>query len=51
MSERKRVLGIYGAASSHWVGDGFPVRTVFPSPRSAGIAPFPDAGLCRSCAL
>lgn len=25
----KKVLGIYGAARPHWVGDGFPVRTLF----------------------
>lgn len=25
----KRVLGIYGAQAPHWVGDGFPVRSLF----------------------
>jgi quercetin 2,3-dioxygenase len=40
MSERKKVLGVYGAASSHWVGDGFPVRTVFPSPGIGELSPF-----------
>ena len=25
----KTVLGIYSAPASHWVGDGFPVRTLF----------------------
>lgn len=40
MSEQKRVLGVYGAASSHWVGDGFPVRTVFPSPGVSELSPF-----------
>ncbi len=40
MSERKKVLGVYGAASSHWVGDGFPVRTVFPSQGVADLSPF-----------
>ncbi|MGH9353372.1 MAG: pirin family protein [Terriglobia bacterium] len=40
MSERKQVLGVYGAASSHWVGDGFPVRTVFPSQGVAELSPF-----------
>lgn len=25
----KKVLGIYGNRSQHWVGDGFPVRTLF----------------------
>ncbi len=25
----KRILGIYGNTQSHWVGDGFPVRTLF----------------------
>lgn len=40
MSERKKVLGVYGAASSHWVGDGFPVRTVFPSRGATELSPF-----------
>ncbi|HZR56444.1 MAG TPA: pirin family protein [Terriglobales bacterium] len=40
MSERKKVLGIYGASSSHWVGDGFPVRTIFPSPGVSDLSPF-----------
>lgn len=25
----KKVLGIYGNANRHWVGDGFPVRSLF----------------------
>ncbi|MGO4328142.1 pirin family protein [Cupriavidus sp. 2TAF22] len=25
----KKVLGIYGSPQGHWVGDGFPVRTLF----------------------
>jgi redox-sensitive bicupin YhaK (pirin superfamily) len=28
---QKKVIGSYGAGSSHWVGDGFPVRNLFPS--------------------
>ena len=40
MSEQKKVLGVYGAASSHWVGDGFPVRTVFPSRGVSELSPF-----------
>jgi redox-sensitive bicupin YhaK (pirin superfamily) len=31
MSEMKKVLGVYGPGSDHWVGDGFPVRNLFPS--------------------
>jgi quercetin 2,3-dioxygenase len=31
MSVPKEVVGVYGAGSSHWVGDGFPVRNLFPS--------------------
>jgi len=31
MTESKKVLGIYGAGSTHWVGDGFQVRNLFPS--------------------
>ena len=27
----KKVVGIQGPGSSHWVGDGFPVRNLFPS--------------------
>jgi redox-sensitive bicupin YhaK (pirin superfamily) len=28
---QKKVIGTYGPGSSHWVGDGFPVRNLFPS--------------------
>lgn len=28
---RKDVMGVYGPGSQHWVGDGFPVRNLFPS--------------------
>lgn len=31
MAEQKKVSGVYGPGSSHWVGDGFPVRNLFPS--------------------
>ncbi len=31
MAELKKVLGIHGAGSTHWVGDGFHVRNLFPS--------------------
>lgn len=31
MAEQKTVLGVYGPGSNHWVGDGFPVRNLFPS--------------------
>jgi redox-sensitive bicupin YhaK (pirin superfamily) len=31
MNEQKSLLGVYGPASEHWVGDGFPVRNLFPS--------------------
>ncbi len=27
----KQVIGVHRAGSSHWVGDGFPVRNLFPS--------------------
>lgn len=40
MSELKKVLGVYGAAGSHWVGDGFPVRTIFPSQGVPELDPF-----------
>src|SRR5258707_4693658 len=26
---KKAVLGIYGSPQGHWVGDGFPVRSLF----------------------
>jgi hypothetical protein len=35
MKEPKEVLGVYGPGSNHWVGDGFPVRNLFPS---SGVA-------------
>lgn len=25
----RKILGVYSASSPHWVGDGFPVRSVF----------------------
>ncbi|MEO8727695.1 MAG: pirin family protein [Acidobacteriaceae bacterium] len=31
MAELKQVLGVFGPGSTHWVGDGFPVRNMFPS--------------------
>ena len=31
MAELKNVVGVYGPGSKHWVGDGFPVRNLFPS--------------------
>jgi redox-sensitive bicupin YhaK (pirin superfamily) len=40
MSEQKQVLGVHEATSSHWIGDGFPVRTVFPSNGVTELSPF-----------
>jgi redox-sensitive bicupin YhaK (pirin superfamily) len=40
MSEQKQVLGVHEATSSHWIGDGFPVRTVFPSYGVTDLSPF-----------
>ncbi len=31
MLQAKKVLGVYPNGSRHWVGDGFPVRNMFPS--------------------
>jgi redox-sensitive bicupin YhaK (pirin superfamily) len=31
MPDYKKVLGVFGPGSNHWVGDGFPVRNLFPS--------------------
>ena len=28
---KKQIIGTYGPGSNHWVGDGFPVRNLFPS--------------------
>ena len=36
---RKKVLGTYSAGSNHWVGDGFPVRNLFPS-NGVEVSPF-----------
>ena len=37
----KKILGVYGNPNSHWVGDGFPVRTLF-SQQTMGrhVSPF-----------
>ena len=40
MSEQKKVLGVHGSVSQHWVGDGFPVRTLLPARGAAEISPF-----------
>ncbi len=41
MAVTKKVNGIYGAGSDHWVGDGFPVRNLFPSNGVSGeVNPF-----------
>lgn len=37
--KQKKVLGIYGPGSNHWVGDGFPVRNLFPS-NGVEVSPF-----------
>jgi quercetin 2,3-dioxygenase len=39
MTTHKKVLGTYGAGSNHWVGDGFPVRNLFPS-NGVEVSPF-----------
>ncbi|MGI8744990.1 MAG: pirin family protein [Bryobacteraceae bacterium] len=31
VKEAKTIMGVFGPGSSHWVGDGFPVRNMFPS--------------------
>ena len=36
---QKKTIGIYGAGSNHWVGDGFPVRNLFPS-NGIEVSPF-----------
>jgi redox-sensitive bicupin YhaK (pirin superfamily) len=39
MTTQKKVLGTYSAGSNHWVGDGFPVRNLFPS-NGVEVSPF-----------
>lgn len=37
----KKILGIYGAPDAHWVGDGFPVRSLFSySEQGQLVSPF-----------
>jgi hypothetical protein len=40
MSELKKVKGVFRPGPTHWVGDGFPVRTVFPTQGINEIDPF-----------
>ncbi len=41
MTNRKQVTGVHEPGSTHWVGDGFPVRNLFPSNGVAGeVNPF-----------
>ncbi len=41
MNNLKEVRGIFESGSSHWVGDGFPVRNMFPSNGlEAEVSPF-----------
>ncbi|MFN0105723.1 MAG: pirin family protein [Bryobacteraceae bacterium] len=40
MSERKNVLRVTHPSAPHWVGDGFPVRTLFPSQGVKEMSPF-----------
>jgi redox-sensitive bicupin YhaK (pirin superfamily) len=40
MLKTKEVVGVYGPGSEHWVGDGFPVRNLFPSNGVSQVSPF-----------
>lgn len=40
MSNRKEVVGTHGYGSKHWVGDGFPVRNLFPTNGVHQTSPF-----------
>ena len=40
MLKTKEVVGVYGPGSEHWVGDGFPVRNLFPSNGVRQVSPF-----------
>lgn len=39
MANLKQVRGVFGPGSTHWVGDGFPVRNLFPS-NGVDVDPF-----------
>ena len=44
----KKLIGINRDADAHWVGDGFPVRTIFSYPDARPVhQPVPAAGLRR----
>ena len=37
----KKMLGVYSAPRAHWVGDGFPVRSLFSyGNHGAALSPF-----------
>ena len=40
MPAPKNVIGVYAHVSSHWVGDGFPVRSMFPHDQLGVLSPF-----------
>jgi len=40
MSKTKQLIGVHGHGSKHWVGDGFPVRNLFPSNGVRQLSPF-----------
>ena len=40
MPEQKQVLGVHSAAPPHWIGDGFPTRTLFPTHGVTALSPF-----------
>jgi hypothetical protein len=40
MPKQKGLTGVYGPGSTHWVGDGFPVRNLFPSNGLNDTSPF-----------
>lgn len=48
----KQITGVYTAPRPHWVGDGFPVRSLFSYQSHAQqLSPLPAAGLCRAAHL
>ena len=39
--QQKQLRSVHGSTGSHWVGDGFPVRTLFAYPElGARLSPF-----------
>lgn len=48
----KQITGVYTAPRPHWVGDGFPVRSLFSYQSHAQhVESISAAGLCRAALI